>query len=214
MADVIDLLTSPGTTGRTLRALAWCAILSLAVVTASCLLFAAPAADDPVLECFVTVRNPGAVAEIGDAVPEEDLFSRADPFLREDGSPIRHYFLGDDCDGSFPSIQAAEDDWRVLVRQRIEELRRRRRSGERLRPLPGRLVRGRGDPRVRRGRRIDRVLSRRAAGPADRRADRALPRTTAGAEPSVPRDRVRRRTLPARRSTSATSRSASASTGP
>jgi hypothetical protein len=46
--------------------------------------------DDPILECFVTVRNPLAEAAFGvDAVPEQTLSSRGGIFLDADGKVLR-----------------------------------------------------------------------------------------------------------------------------
>lgn len=87
--------------------------------------------SDPILVCSVTVRNPDAEAAFGvDDVPEQALNSRTGIFLADDGTVLREYYHTQDCIGGdpggvgygFSTIADALTDWRLFVRQRIQEV--------------------------------------------------------------------------------------------
>ena len=86
---------------------------------------------DPMLICSVTVRNPDAEVAFGvDEVPEQALNNRTGIFLADDGTVLREYYQTQDCIGGDPggvgygfSTNAdAVTDWRLFVRQRIQEV--------------------------------------------------------------------------------------------
>lgn len=82
--------------------------------------------DAPIAECFVTVRNPAATAELGAAVPEVSLFSRGEPFLDADGTPSRVFYVDAEAncpgDGTFGSLASVTAEWSRFANQRIGEL--------------------------------------------------------------------------------------------
>ncbi len=101
------------------------------------------ASNNPVIECFVTVRNHEAQAELGGLeVPEQSLASRTEPFLG-DGVPLKSYSLNDDVEGDcadgwgFDSVEEAEADWRRFARQRIDEVEADAESGSIFNRFPG-----------------------------------------------------------------------------